>query len=206
MGDTQDRHLAAGLREGSPQAWGALYDAHFDQVWRAVARLVGPRPSDIGDIVQETFLAAAQSVRGYDPARGPLRLWLAGIARNQVGAYHRRQQRQARVEKAGDLAPEVAERLAQWLNDRSPTPHEALADAESAAAVRSVLATLPEDYQTLLIERYCDALTAEQIARSEDRSAEAVRGKLVRARRAFRRAFARHSSCSDGQAGTHHES
>ena len=72
MDDQQDREIARGLRDGKTEAWSALYETYFDQVWRWVARMIGPNSADVGDVVQETFLAAARSARTYDPARGPL--------------------------------------------------------------------------------------------------------------------------------------
>ncbi len=41
-----DGQIAGGLREGNPDAWGALYQTHFDAVWRSVARLVGPNAAN----------------------------------------------------------------------------------------------------------------------------------------------------------------
>jgi RNA polymerase sigma-70 factor (ECF subfamily) len=200
-----DGQIADGLRKGNPDAWGALYQTHFDAVWRSVARLVGPNSADIADVVQETFMAAARSVDSYDPKRGSLQLWLSGIARNHAGNHFRERRRQQRIGEGGDLAADVAERLAQWLDGRDPAPPVALATAEQAKAVRDVLAELPKDYSLLLVAKYCDNATAETIAQAEDTSAGAIRSKLARARRAFREIFAKWSNCDDDPAGVRHE-
>ena len=200
-----DGQIADGLRKRNPDAWGALYQTHFDAVWRSVARLVGPNSADIADVVQETFMAAARSVDSYDPQRGSLQLWLCGIARNHAGNHFREKRRQQRLREGGDLAADVAERLAQWLDGRDPAPAVALAAAEQAEAVRDVLAELPEDYSSLLVAKYCDNATAKEIAKAEDTSAGAIRSKLARARRAFREVFAKWSSRDDDTAGVRHE-
>ena len=200
-----DGQIANGLRQGNPDAWAALYRTHFDAVWRSVARLVGPNPADVADVVQETFLAAARSVDRYDPKRGSLQLWLSGIARNHVGNHFREKRHRQRLCEGGDLAADVAERLAQWLDGRDLAPPLAMAAAEQAEAVRDVLAELPEDYSSLLVAKYCDNATAETIARAEDTSAGAIRSKLARARRAFRETFAKWSNCDDDPAGARHE-
>src|SRR6185437_12447852 len=84
MDEQQERDIARGLRAGEADAWRALYDAHAERVWRAVARLMGAQAVDVADVVQETFLAAARSADSYDAARGSLWWWLWGIARRQV--------------------------------------------------------------------------------------------------------------------------
>jgi len=200
-----DGQIADGLRAGNPDAWGALYQTHFDAVWRSVARLVGSNSADVADVVQETFLAAARSIESYDPKRSSLKLWLSGIARNHAGNHLRERRRRQRLREGGDLAVDVAQRLAQWLDGRDLTPPIALAVAEQAEAVRDVLAELPKEYSSLLVARYCDNATAEMIAQAEGSSAGAIRSKLARARRAFREIFAKWSNCDDDLAGASHE-
>ncbi len=60
--------LIRGLRDGNREAWTALYDRYIEEVWRYVARLLGPGSAAVADVVQETFLAAAQRAHGFDPA------------------------------------------------------------------------------------------------------------------------------------------
>jgi RNA polymerase sigma-70 factor (ECF subfamily) len=206
MDKQRDCEIARGLRDGSAEAWTALYQAHYDSVWRAVARLLGPDSADVADVVQETFLAAARSARTYDPARGSLRLWLLGIARNHAGTCLRSRRRNERIGPGGDLFTSVAEQLAGWLASRESTPPEALVTAESAAVVRAVLAELPESYGNLLVARYCDGASVEEIAAFEKSTPTAIRSKLARARRAFREVFESWSASHDvGQTGGHHE-
>ncbi len=191
MDDRQEQEIAQGLREGRTTAWHALYDEYCQQVWGAVARRIGAESADVADVVQETFLAAARSAGSYDPCRGSLWMWLGGIARKQVALHFRRQKRHDRI-KSVDQQPGVAsEQLDRWLQGREELPAEALATAELAARVRVTLTGLPSDYEVLLTAKYCDGATVDQIAQLHDSSSEAIRSKLARARRAFRRAFAR---------------
>jgi len=189
MDDCRDDEIARGLRERKAEAWTALYETYFDRIWQLTARLMGANATAVADVVQETFMAAARSADAYDPVRGPLWLWLAGIARNQLGAYYRARWRDNRVGKDGDLAPQVAERLTQWLANRHPPPPDALATAEIVAAVRATLAELNDDYQALLTARYCDGASVEQLALWGRCTPTAVRSKLARAREAFIETF-----------------
>jgi RNA polymerase sigma-70 factor (ECF subfamily) len=73
-------------------------------------------------------------------------------------------------------------------------PPDILESQELAALVRCTLSELPGDYQTLLLAKYVDNQPAEQIAGHMGCSEVAVRSKLARARKAFRKAFKRITS------------
>jgi RNA polymerase sigma-70 factor (ECF subfamily) len=186
MDEQHQRGVAHGLRDGSPEAWRALYDAYAERVWRCAARLMGPDAA-VADVVQETFLAAARSARSYDAARGPLWLWVWGIARNQVALHYRREGRHTR------------------LTPREPTgtaePADPLEAAELAESVRSALRELPADYESLLTAKYLDAASIDDLAARDGSTPGAVRSKLARAREAFRRAFRRPAPTADRLAG-----
>jgi RNA polymerase sigma-70 factor (ECF subfamily) len=185
--------LARGLATGSAGAWHQLYDAYSEAVWRCVARRVGPHTAEVADIVQETFLAAARSARTFDSARGSLWGWLSGIARRQAALHFRR--KQTRPEAGGDVdllnAPRAAGNALRGVpgGAHDVGPAELLLTAETAQAVRRTLDGLSLEYETLLVGKYMDGLSLEDLAAAEDASVEAISSKLARARRAFREAY-----------------
>jgi RNA polymerase sigma-70 factor, ECF subfamily len=186
-----ERQLAQGLREGRTEAWHALYEAYSRPVWQYVARLMGPGAAEVADVVQETFLAAARSAHTYDPKKAPLASWMVGIARKQVALSCRKRQRQEQIKMAVKWLATTGQTVIRWLQHREETPHEALATAELAILVRAALRELPTDYQEILIVRYLDGASVEEIAMKENSTAMAVRSKLARARRAFRDSFSK---------------
>src|SRR6185295_15887498 len=97
MDEQQERTIAQGLRDGKSEAWREFYDAFAQRVWNHAARVLGPRSADVADVVQETFLAAARSARGFDESKGTLWSWLWGIAHNHVALHLRKQQRREQV-------------------------------------------------------------------------------------------------------------
>lgn len=191
MDTHQERQVVEGLRQGNADAWRALYETYAEQVWRAVARLMGPDAADVADVVQETFLAAARAAPSYDAERGTLWLWLCGIARNHVALHYRKQQRQDRLRQAGAW---LASSNGALLQQRHDAPPELLEAAELATLVRVTLTELPEDYETLLTAKYLDGASVEHIAERASSTATAVRSKLARARSAFREAFGKHAT------------
>lgn len=192
MDDPQERQLAQGLRDGRIDAWHALYEAYAKPIWQYVARLMGPSAGEVADVVQETFLAAARSARTYDPARGPLRGWIVGIAKRQVALCYRKRERQDRIKTAAEWLASNGQGVICWLERRQQTPPEALASAELVTLVRAALSELSTDHQTLLSARYLDGVPVEELAIKDKSTVAAIRSKLARARRAFREVFGSH--------------
>lgn len=104
------------------QAFGMLYDRHFDAVYRYIARRVGDRATaeDIAAAVWERALIA---IERYEVRGVPFIAWLYRIAGNLVSNHHRRQrlwrmvpfgphqaapQRRARLDDAADLHDALA--------------------------------------------------------------------------------------------------
>ncbi len=198
MDETQERQIAQGLRDGQPDAWRAFYDAFAERVWRSVARLLGASSADVADVVQETFLAAAESARGYDPAKGPLWFWLWGIARRRLALHFRKQQRHDRLKLAQTWLAASNGRVQKWLDGEGASPQEALEASELAELVRATLAELPLEYEDVLTAKYLDGVSVEQLAGRDRCSETAVRSRLARARTAFRTAFAKHAEVPAG--------
>ncbi len=197
MDQQQEQEVARGLRQGNTEAWRVFYNAHAERVWCLAARLM-PTSSEVADVVQETFLAAARSAQNYDSSRGSLWNWLSGIARNHVALHYRDRQRQNRFKRIDDYPLDGRQKVSHWLDNREAAPPEAFARAELAGLIRATLTELPADYEQLLTAKYIDDASIKQIATAEDCSQEAVRSKLARARRAFRRVFTKSSTSSTG--------
>jgi len=187
MDQHHESEIAEGLRAGDVNAWRRLYDAQAEAVWRLVARMMVTDPTAVGDVVQESFLEAARSARGFDPQRGPIRAWLFGIARRQVALYFRRKHRQAVA--TADVSGDAEDKAAV---DTSPGPAEQMEAVELAQQVRATLTRLPTDYELLLTAKYIQGDTVSQIAVAERATQEGTRSKLARARRAFRQMFTKH--------------
>ncbi len=175
--------VICGLQHGNREAWAALYTGYSSDVWRYVARLVGPEVTDVADVVQETFLAAARSARQFDPGRGSLWSWLTGIAHHHVSLYWRQIGKAARLQT---LAEAHAAELQRWL-DESEADGLPFEQSELAELVRGVLAELPSDYAALLTAKYLDEQSLDELSQQWGHSVEALKSKLARARREFRR-------------------
>lgn len=192
-----EREIAAGLRAGSRQAWLRLYDACAPSVWRNVARIMEPDSTNVADVVQETFLAAARSAGGFNPSRGTLGTWLWGIARKQVALFYRKNGRPGGLDDARRWWSSLDDSRLEWLAAETEAPPRILESKELATLVGVALAELSADHQMLLIAKYMEGVPAAQIAAEAGKSEQAIRSKLARARRAFRGAFLRTAGRGD---------
>jgi RNA polymerase sigma-70 factor (ECF subfamily) len=191
MDKNAEWEIADGLQKGCRQAWGRLYEAYAEPVWKNIARLMGDDPSAIADVVQETFLAAARSARNFDPDRGSLWAWLWTIANRQVALYYRKQKPKAMLAQAQQWWAALDGEKLDWIDAKAEPPPEVVQSRELTTLVRSALNELPAEYQMLLLAKYVDGQPINVIAEQMSSSPVAVGSKLARARKAFRKAFKR---------------
>jgi len=191
MDKNTEQEIAQGLQQGNRQSWLQLYEAYAEPVWRNISRLTGGDSATVADLVQETFLAAARSARNFRPDRGTLRIWLWTIARRQVALYYRKQKPEIVLSRLLQWWTGLDGEKFDWIDAKADMPPDILESQELAMLVRLALSELPGDYQTLLLAKYVDNQPAEQIAGQMNCSETAVRSKLARARKAFRKAFNR---------------
>jgi RNA polymerase sigma-70 factor, ECF subfamily len=180
MEEPTDAEVIASSLE-APQAFGRLFDRHYDAVRAYLYRRVGPDAAP--DIAAEVFTAAFDARHRYDQARPEARPWLFGIATNLLRRHRRTEVRRvralARVERPahgdGGLEGAVARLDAERLGGE-------LLDAVATLA--------PGDRDVLLLVAWTD-LTYVQIAEAIDVPVGTVRSRLNRARSRLRERLGR---------------
>lgn len=86
--DPSDARLLAASRS-DPEQFGVFYDRHAAAVLRFCARRTGS--FDVAaDLTAEVFAAAYAKRGSFRDSGAPARAWLYGIARRQIGTFHRR--------------------------------------------------------------------------------------------------------------------
>lgn len=159
----------------------AIYDEALPVVYGYLLSRCGRVPV-AEELTSETFLAALDAVQRRDIEGGITTPWLIGVARHKLVDHWRRQarddQRQRRIEGALDDDPE--------------DPWNEHLDVLQAHAT---LDRLRPDHRAALTLRYLDDLPVPDVAVLLDRSVHAAEGLLVRARGAFRRAYAAEGEC-----------
>jgi RNA polymerase sigma-70 factor (ECF subfamily) len=175
------------------------FDAYSDPVYGFIFYRVGRDADLAGDVAQETFVTALETIDRFDPGRGDMFPWLTHIARNCIRKALRRR---GRDDVLPDFWKTVDHKLTRAVTGIGSDifPEEILEQKETAELVRMALTNLPLRYQMALRRRYFEELSLHEIAALEGINEGAVKVLLHRARLAFRTAFETISaSILDGQ-------
>lgn len=171
-GDTLDlRALVDSAREGSPEAWEALYRRSYPKLLAYARRRTNPSHSE--DIVSEVMVRAVHKIDTFTWQGGGFDAWLFGIARYVV-LEHRRERRPA-LGHDGTAALEVPDE-----------PSEQAEIVDRRKALEHAFGMLSEDDRELLELRVVGELGADEVGVIVGRSPGAVRMGQSRALKRLR--------------------
>ena len=179
-----DQMLLAAARSGDRDALEALLLRYQARVYRFGIKMCGDQ-DDAEDILQETLLAMARSVRDFRGASS-LSTWLYTIARSFC-IKKRRRSRFAPAEQQS-LDAVLTDQGVQ-LPDPRPSPEEDLAGRQVDAMLARAIAALDPMYREVLVLRDIEGLTAPEVAEVLGIGVDAVKSRLHRARLAVRKAI-----------------
>jgi RNA polymerase sigma-70 factor (ECF subfamily) len=164
----------------SSSEFGAIYEAHSQVIYYLALRLLGD-PAQAEDATHDVFLKA---YRKMDQFRGDseVRTWLYRIAINHCQNLSQAWQRRHIFSNADDAVWETA-------GSGGDSPLRVLEIKELGQRIRKTLDALPKEYRLLLLLVSNEELSYQEIGELTDQTADAVRGKLHRARKAFTAAF-----------------
>ena len=178
----KEAELVKRLRRSDPAAVQDLYNAYFDRLYSLVFNQVGRDHQTAEDIVQETFLAALNSVSKF---RGQSKLytWLCSIARHKIVDFYRQQKREA---KRGNQPLNIGSIELDQIKSSELPVSDLMESKETHQAVERALFSLPPDYRQVLILKYVEEMSVSEISQVMGRSSKSVEGLLTRARKALR--------------------
>jgi RNA polymerase sigma-70 factor (ECF subfamily) len=168
-----------------PKTWastefGSVYEEHSQAIYYLALRLLGD-PSQAEDATHDVFLKA---FRKMDQFRGDsgIRTWLYRIAinhcQNLCQTWHQRH-----------IFSNADESIWETTGSTGDSPFRVLEIKELGERIQKTLHSLPEEYRLLLLLVADERLSYQEVGDLTEQSADAVRGKLHRARKAFAGAF-----------------
>lgn len=167
------------LAEVHPE-FAAIYEAHNRQVFYLALRLLGDQ-SQAEDATHDVFLKAYRNLNRF---RGDadIRTWLYRITLNHCSNL--RQSWHAR-----NVHAQSDESVFENASGTVDSPFRVLEISELGGRIQKSLDSLPPEYRLLLLLVADEEMSYDQIAELTQQTADAVRGKLHRARKAFGVAF-----------------
>ena len=163
-------HIIARARRGDADAFEQLVEAYRNQVFRLALRMCG-NEADADEVAQEAFLSAWKGLPNF---RGESRFstWLYQLTTHAAIDLLRREKRQAAAEDIDEIT----------TADDGPSPQQQVERAETQREIRSALMQLPEEYRQVLVLRFMQELSYEEIGQTLKLPAGTVKSRLNRAK------------------------
>jgi len=168
MGTPAIEALIKRAQAGDKAAVGALYQHYADQIYRYIYYRV-PTQNDAEDLTGEVFLNMLKALPNYEITGAPFESWLYRIATARIANFYRK--------KGNRPVNELSETLA----DTGDLPEERLHRQEEMQHLREVLQKLNPEHQEILILRFVERKSHEEVAAILGKNVSAVRTAQHRA-------------------------
>lgn len=165
--EPDDLQLVAEARAGGKDAFATLYRRYATGVYRYVLLRVG-NGDEAEDLTSTVFVRAWQSLPAFRQDC-PFAAWLYRIARNSVTDYYRTRKQHLPLEQADEVA----------ASD--------LTQSHEVAALHQAIGALPDEQREVLLLRFLEGFSHEEVAASLGKSVGACRVIQHRALKAVSR-------------------
>jgi RNA polymerase sigma-70 factor (ECF subfamily) len=153
--------LVERAKNGNGQALEALLERHLPMVYRFVSMRLGRGHADVDDVVQETLIAAAGSIKSLRAERdGAVPAWFLTIARHKV-ADHMRRASAAKLDI--EAVPDTQD------------VHEIVSDRDRDRRLREAMTNLTAEQEEVLVLRFVLGFDLDQTAAITQRTLGAVK-------------------------------
>jgi RNA polymerase sigma-70 factor, ECF subfamily len=160
---TRDGDLLKRFREGDREAFTLLYRAHQNAVFRFAVFMTGDH-AKAADVTQDVFVWLIHHAGNFDPARGELGAFLAGVARKFI------------QKRRGDEL-----RWVQFDESKLAIDHGRYGESDADELRKAILA-LPEKYREVVVRCDLEEKSYEEAAVVIGCAVGTVRSRLHRAR------------------------
>jgi RNA polymerase sigma-70 factor (ECF subfamily) len=164
-----DSELAQHCARGDREAQRLLYERCSERIYRLLYRM-NPNGDDASDLAQETFVRVFEKIHTFD-GTSSLMTWIYRIAVNESLQFRRREKR-----RTGILV-----RLARRRQEDRTSPAQ-----NDGGEVLAALGRLPEPERALLVLRYTEGLSYDEMAKVLGKPPGTIASGLNRARQMLR--------------------
>jgi len=156
-----ERELVA-LAKRDPRQFGALYDRHFQQIYRFVYSRVREQTA-AEDVTSEVFMKALKAMPRYQDTGRPFAAWLYQIAVNAIADRYRTLRPTQTLDDFHDLSV------------GGPALEDVAAQRDELRRIWALVEALPHQQRTALVLKFQEDMKIEDIAVAMGKSAGAIK-------------------------------
>ena len=186
-------NIIARARRGDADAFERLVVAYRDQVFRLALRMCGSE-ADADEVAQEAFLSAWKGLPNF---RGDSQFstWLYQLTSHAAIDLMRREKRQIAAEDITEVS----------APDPAPGPQQQAERSEQRQAVRDAILQLTPEYRQIVVLRFLEELSYEEIGAMLALPSGTVKSRLNRARAQLKEILSRSGNLFGAESVIHTE-
>ena len=173
-----DFKLVCKAKDGDQKAYAELMHRYKDSIYFMAVKMVNNK-DDAMDLTVETFGKAFENIEKYKPDFA-FSTWLFRIATNNCIDFIRK--KRLNVVSLQTLSDDNGEDKQFQVRSEGLNPEETSIKKQESEKLKNIVEQLPSRYRILIILRYYDELSYEEIARQLDIPLGTVKAQLFRAR------------------------
>jgi RNA polymerase sigma-70 factor (ECF subfamily) len=184
----QEQSLVEQCKNGDTAAFDRLIRIHQDRIYNLALHLLGD-PEDALDLAQEVFLTLFRKIDSFR-GESALSTWLYRITANLARNFWSRQERKGyshTISLDETESPDGDKDLPLQIPDSNPGPRNQAAGRELGAILKEQLKSLSFEHRQILIMRFSEGVSYEEMAHILDSSVGTVKSRLNRAREELRK-------------------
>lgn len=162
----------------SKENFNEIYETNFNYVYSFVFLRLAANKEATEDIVQETFISAMKGLTNYK-GTSSYKTWLCGIAKNKILNYYRNT-----IRKEGFACVEEL----NYVEDNQDIELMTI-NLETRKVILETLNNLKPVYKYVLILKYIDDYSVNDIAKYLCKTPKSIDGLLQRSKISFKREF-----------------
>lgn len=181
--DSMDIRLAKLARAGDRAAFAELVELYKDKIYHLAYRMLHNR-HEAEEIVQETFLRVFTNLERYDETQ-KFSTWIYRIGTNLC--IDRLRKRKPSYSLDSEMNEGEGTDWYSLLPSQEDTPDEQLLLSETQTQIRESIETLPEKYKAVVILRYLQDLSLQEISDVLSMPVTTIKTRLHRGREFLRK-------------------
>ncbi|MGM8216670.1 RNA polymerase sigma factor SigW [Bacillaceae bacterium W0354] len=173
------------IKKGNHEAFGVIVDQYQNQIYQHCYRMLGNH-HDAQEITQEAFLKAYANIHTFKKNK-KFAPWLYRIASNLCIDYLRKKKPINILDQEIKGSEQIT--LLDQLESKFDSPDTAYEQLEHRELIQSYLLTLPDKYRSVIVLKYIQEMSLQEISETLDLPMGTVKTHLHRAREALRKSI-----------------